>query len=240
MDILVNSTELELLLERNREKIGHNSVKGIDIAGGGIAFLFSTLYTSYTPFWKFTSKQMKIAWILFGIIYVMWGVFVMITSARTKYGHKALYKDIAALNEIEHPFSLVAIKDTFREYSNRFLLRYDERWGCWLFFSYRTVEHDEANIKQRLSLELRTTISDVEYVTTQIQRKYSYSDKCNKTYTHTVYSAIIGEFNNILKQNSFEIDGTRFRWMTIADMMRDSTIMERNKEVVELIHNNIA
>lgn len=240
MDILLNSTELELLLERNREKIGHNGINGIDTVMSGVSFFFSTQFCSYSPFWQLTSKQVKITWTLISMIFVLWGVFVMVTSARTKYGHEALYKDIAALNEIEHPFSLVAIKDTFREYPNRFLLRFDERWGCWLFFSYRTADQDESNIRQRLSLELNTTISSVEYITMQIQRKYSYSDKCNKTYAHRVYKAEISVFSDILKQDSFEIDGTQFRWMTIADMERDSVIMERNWDVVELIHNSVA
>ena len=56
-----------------------------------------------------------------------------------------LYDEMVANNEMEHPFSIVAIKDTFREFPNKYLLYYDNRWNCWFFFNFKTVENAEQN-----------------------------------------------------------------------------------------------
>ena len=37
------------------------------------------------------------------------------------------------LDEVIHKFSIVAVKDNYNEYANRFLLYYDTAWRCWFF-----------------------------------------------------------------------------------------------------------
>lgn len=60
------------------------------------------------------------------------------------------------LDEILHKFSLAVIKDTFNEFSNRFLLYFDKAWDCWFFFSFPTSDYqNEASIVQRLFNKLK-------------------------------------------------------------------------------------
>lgn len=158
-----------------------------------------------------------------------------------QYNQESLYKDIEQLNEVTHPFSIVVIKDTFNKYPNRFLLYYDERWNCKLFFNYRTVEDNEKNIISRLSNELKVKKEDiaVDFVTEQIYRKYSVSDKKDKVYDHRIYHVDIAEFSKNSMENEFEIDGKKFYWMTLNDMEKDADIREKNIELVDIVKTSI-
>lgn len=51
---------------------------------------------------------------------------MVVKNNKNKYTHLDLGREITDLNEIQHRFSLVAIKDTFNEHPNRFLLYYNE------------------------------------------------------------------------------------------------------------------
>ena len=162
-------------------------------------------------------------------------------SVKDKYSHTELYNDIEKLNSIQHRFSIVAVKDTFNQYPNRFLLYYDERWDCKFFFSYKTVDNDTDNIITKLSNELKIDRSNIkiDFKTEQIQQKYSVSHNEDRVYDHRVYSAEISKFRRGLTADEFEIDGKKYYWMTIQDMERDLRIKEVNSDVVGLIKASV-
>ena len=150
--------------------------------------------------------------------------------------------DIENLNEIFHRFSLIAIKDDFEEFSNKFLLYYDEIWKCWFFFSFSTTDYDnEENIIQRLSNKLKVNRDSIslKYITTRIQPKFSERDKVQKVYQHSLYRGKILDFPSDMLCNEFEIDGTRYKWWTIEEMEQDLEIMEKNKDVVSFVKEKI-
>lgn len=143
-----------------------------------------------------------------------------------------------------HPFSIVAIKDTFRESPNRFLLYYDTRWQCDFFLNYRTQNNESKNvefIKRRLSEQLKVGIEKIrlEYRTEDICTKYSVSDKCEKIYDHRIYQATLAEFPENMKADRFTIDGISYRWTTTQDMEKDPNIRAKNADVVKLIEEYI-
>lgn len=156
-----------------------------------------------------------------------------------------LLEDIENINQISHPFSIIVIKDSFRQYPNRFLLYYDERWECRLFINYRTSKgtgaDNEQNIRARLSNELKIPADQiaVQYMTEKIQRKFSVSDKIYKCYEHKVYYVTI-PFTDRLKKRQFSIDGKQYCWMTISDMEKDPDIQGKNLDVVNLVRETIA
>jgi hypothetical protein len=141
-----------------------------------------------------------------------------------------------------HPFSIVAVKDTFNRFSNRFLLYYEKTWKCWFFFSFKTSDiADEENIKSRLSnlLHIDKKSIALQYISERIQPKHSLRDDVDKVYLHRLYKADITSFSEQCKNDTFEIDGTEFKWMTIADMESDERIMEVNKDVVSMVKDKV-
>lgn len=153
---------------------------------------------------------------------------------------KDLYMEIKNQNEIKHPFSIVVIKDEFEKYPDRFLVYYDTRWKCRLFLNYHTQENvseNEAKIKEGLSRDLHVNVSDISmnYKDVFLHKKYSYSDRCDKWYEHTIYETHISDFPEIEQDASFEISGRQYYWMSLAEMERDQTIMERNSDVLSFV-----
>ena len=243
MNLLIDSESLELLLTKKKDKIGHNSIDGIDTLFSGITFFISAMLADYSNAGENFGLLIKIVSLMLGILFSVRGVYMMIRSAQRKYGYEALHKDIKGLNQNTHPFSIIAIKDTFNEYPNRFLLYYDERWDCKLFINYRTKpsdEENEINIRERLSHELKIAPSKIVVTKRceRIQRKFSFSDQIEKCYEHTIYQVSI-PFSDKLRQDKFVIDGKKYYWMTIADMQMDTSIQNKNLDVVGYVNEII-
>lgn len=152
---------------------------------------------------------------------------------------KQLLNDIKNINGIEHPFSLIAIKDTFHEHPNRFLLYYDVRWKCWLFPNIRSDGSDtqnEQNIRERISHDLKININQVNatFLESRIQTKFSVSDQIQKVYEHKLYKVVI-PIPKDMHRKSFEKDGCKYCWMSKYEMLQDDDIRKNNLDVVEFI-----
>lgn len=240
MNLLINSCKLELLLEKNREKIGHNSIQGIDTLFSGFTFFISTMFSSYMNIGPISERLIKISCMILSIAFLIRGIYMICKSVETKYGHDKLLNDIKNLNEITHPFSIIVIKDTFSKYPNKFLLYYDNRWACKLFLNYRTNSgtnsDNEENIRIHLSNELKLPLEKIKikYCLTRIQKKFSVSDKICKCYEHRVYYVEI-PFRPFIKKTEFEIDGKYYYWMTMSEMEQDKEIQSKNLDVVDLV-----
>lgn len=149
------------------------------------------------------------------------------------------------MNETKHPFSLIAIKDTFNPYPNRFLLHYDKDWDCNLFFSFHTKEDEKnnlENIQEKLSHLLKVDMDSIrlKYVDEIIQTKFSQRDKQKKVYDHRVYYAQIDAFPESEQSDTFEIDGITYKWLSIADMRKDPRIQAVNMDVVDFVSAQIS
>lgn len=237
MKLLIDSTSLKYLLEKKRDCIGHKLSEGIENTFAGIGYLASMVIAEYKNVGFLSGKTVKIVLILIGIIYFIRGVVMIVKSVKEPYNQDKMYEDIEKLNEVTHPFSIVAIKDTFNQYPNRYLLYYDERWDCKFFPSYKTVDNNEDNIKEKLSGQLKIDKEkiELEYKTFEMHNKFSVSHNENRVYAHRAYAAKMTAFSDVMKNDEFEIDGIRFYWLTINDMEKDERIMEVNSDVVGLI-----
>lgn len=153
-----------------------------------------------------------------------------------------LYKDIENLDEVLHKFSLIAIKDDFNDFANKILLYYDNSWQCWFLFSFHTSEYqNEESILQRLSnkLKIDKSLMKVNYISDRLQAKYSEKDHVNKVYQHSLYQGVIAKFPEIMKNDEFEIEGTKYKWWTIEEMEADENIMKKNGDVVSFVKEKI-
>lgn len=174
------------------------------------------------------------------------GILQLVKSiGKNHYDHQKLYQDILKLNKDKHLYSLVAIKNTFDEYSNKFLLYYDEEWQVEFFPAFRTVNNDVYNIdniKKRLSenLKIKADKIDVTFLIEKTNRtKPSAEDEIEKVYDHRYYQATISEFPDCLKESTTIIDGRRYIWMTFQDMKKNTNIMKKNKDIIQIFEEYI-
>lgn len=239
MQLLIDSTKLEALLQRKQDDIGY---KKLD-QGCNIANALFVVYGGFSasPEIALWAKAMAI---IAGGLGLYWSGCAMVKAIKNTYNADLLQHDIENLNEIEHPFSLIAIKDTFNKYPHRYLLYYDNRWQLNLFPNYRTQATEEeniANIVGHLSNELQIPAQDitVEQKGYTLTTKYSVSDKVQKVYAHTLYQATIKKLPKKLQADSFMIGDRKYSWWSIDKMEDDEDIREHNLDVVELVKHNI-
>lgn len=239
MQLLIDSTKLEALLQRKQEDIGYKKLdQGCNIANALFVVYGGFSASPETALW---AKAMAI---IAGGLGLYWSGCAMVKAIKNTYNADLLQHDIENLNEIEHPFSLIAIKDTFNKYPHRYLLYYDNRWQLNLFPNYRTQATEEeniANIVGHLSNELQIPAQDitVEQKGYTLTTKYSVSDKVQKVYAHTLYQATIKKLPKKLQADSFMIGDRKYSWWSIDKMETNEDIRKHNLDVVELVKHNI-
>lgn len=239
MQLLIDSTKLEALLQRKQEYIGYKRLdQSCNVANALLVVYGGFSAPSEVAIW------MKVMAVVFGGFGAYWSGCAMWKAMKNTYNADLLQHDITNLNEIQHPFSIVAIKDTFNEYPHRYLLYYDNRWQLNLFPNYRTQATEEANIANiisHLSNELQVPAQDiiVEQKGYKLTTKYSVSDKVQKVYAHTLYQATITKLPTQLQADSFTIGDRKYSWWSIDNMEADAGIREHNLDVVDLVKHNI-
>ena len=119
MRLLIDKTDLELLLEKKREYIGNKVT--IDTIIAGVSFLLSALTASYNDILGISGIVLKTVFCVIGIAYIIKIIFDIIDMYKNKYDHNILAQDIISLNKIQHNHSLIAVKDTFNNEPQRFL-----------------------------------------------------------------------------------------------------------------------
>ena len=132
-----------------------------------------------------------------------------------------------------HEFSLIAVKNSTGEY----LQKYDERWKCWLFPYIRSTDDNKANVDEYVSELLQTEIS-AEYITNAKHCKYSESDEVYKIYNHKLYKVLLDLVPINMREKMFCIAESKYRWMSIAEMERDETLMKINEDIVAFVKGN--
>lgn len=129
-------------------------------------------------------------------------------------------------------FSLVIIRNEFKKRPDKFLLRYDERWECWLLPYYKNT--DVEALRQHLSDDLYIDANVIVSKGEQIVEKCSPADKKIKAYHHKYYY-VLPMLNRFHKQDEFTVGNLRYKWFSLDDMNADETIMKMNGDVVEVL-----
>lgn len=242
--IYVTSDKLKLILSENKDNIGKSKYAGVDKVLAGIAFWIPIMITDFSR-WHLTGLVIQITLVLVGIGYTIYGFWEIYRMHKRPFNKDILYAQIAEANLMtEHPHSIVLIKDTFNENANRYLVYYDTRWKCKLFLNYSTLDSDigsdENNIQKHLGIELKIDKKNLSGVFEfeKVHEKFSVSAQEIKCYRHRFYKYVIDSFSDELRQNSFEIDGRKYYWMSIAEMENDNRIMEVNEDIVKMVKAN--
>ncbi len=232
--VLIESRDLKLLLESRKGHIGGSLRAELLNTAGAVGLLASA--------YQLDDGALRLALLAYGsglLLLNLWGVH---KTLRDKYTHEELLKEVQSLDLTPRKYSLVAIKDTFRKYPNRFLLYYDKGWECPFLLNYKTRSSgNEEAILEALSHELKVSVSEISMkrLSRQTYQKFSSEDGVEKNYEHSLYLVEIANFPEALKADSFSIDGKDFIWMSVEDMKRDPRIQEKNLDVVSLLRENI-
>lgn len=168
------------LVSRGNE-IGHSKTQASFNTLTALAFLISA-WTGDIPFQQ--------GMILLGVLATIWSIIDIQKAFIKPYNHEILWKEIKSMDQIKHKFSLIAVKDTFCEYSNRFLVYWDERWECWLLLNFMTPDNNEVEVLARRTAEtlhVPAAKTKLQWLDVQVYTKFSVSDRIRKVYEHNLY-----------------------------------------------------
>lgn len=238
---IIANNDLKLLLEQKRGFIGKRL--SWDLVVTGLLFALPLIPTTFNDLWGIPGNVYKWVLISIGFAIILTGIIQMAVAEKKKYTADDLYNDIVELEPPAKRFSLVAIKDTFQKYPNRYLLYYDQKWDCKFFPNFKSMEDEEenkANIIGKISVMLNVPADrlSAEFKAQAIQRKFAPADNAINIYDHKLYEITISSFPKELKQSSFTIEGKQFYWLTINDMLKDRRIYEMNLSVVSFVKEN--
>lgn len=237
--LAINKQKLEGLLNRHKDDIGGDLYKQVAdvIAALGVIIAAITIGESSTSILRI------IKWIvcILSISYGIWSMVRLIRTNVTKFDYKRLEREIMELDETKHHHSLIAIKDTFNDHPNRFLLYFDKRWECRLLLNYKTIDDEsenEKNIINRLSQELKIAPEKINLIK---KRQEIYSKKSAshqnqlRIYDHILYVANLSLFPEMIREKNFDIQEKAFTWMTLQEMKQDKDIQEKNSDVLDML-----
>ncbi len=234
--ILIDKKQLENILLKYQNQIGYTIKDVFDLFVAGIGFIITIAFADM--------KHNFLWWFLLvlGIIYMVLGVKKMEEVVKNRIDQESLLKEINKLDEIEYRHSIIAIKNTFDKYPNKFLTYYDSDWDCDFFINYKTVNHMEKVIQEKLSNTLRIDPSEisVELKGEAIQRKYSFHCRKDKTYNHSFYLVKISHFNEFEQENRFEIDSKKYKWLSLDEMKNNQNTVKKNLDVINKIDELIS
>lgn len=176
--------------------------------------------------------------VIIGFLYL--AVFIA-SLYGSHYSVDAFYQDIVRAGE-DHNFSLILLKDRSGNFPNRYLMKKDKRWNCYLFPYLRTLNEKDRDYESVLHfLEDTLRISNHSYEFTETKEadftKASVSSNMTKTYHHTFYQFLCDIASNpqLNKKNAIHIDGQTYKWLSIDDMKNDRRMMEYNRDNITYV-----
>ncbi len=145
---------------------------------------------------------------------------------------KILQLVVEFMKDVKHKFSLIAIQDT----EGRFLQSYDERWNCWLFPYFKTLDSNKENIDREVSILLQQDVS-TKYIARTTHCKYSVSDEVYKIYEHMLYGVVLDEIPEHMVGELFELGEKTYSWKRMKDLELDRNVMDKNDDVIAFVKN---
>jgi hypothetical protein len=235
MQLLIDEVKLNLLLEQKKQYIGRTVA--VDSIVSSLSLLISVALASFGDILGVPGVVIKTVFVILGIAFTAKSLFDIYQSRKNNYNYGDLLEDINKLNEITHKHSIVIIKDTYQEFSNRYLVYEDSRWNCMFFLNYKDNENNENFIKGHISNELKIKQDDIslKYLTSRVHQKYSVSGEENRMYSHKFYLATVSEFPEHMKNDTFECDGRVYHWKSIPELEADSNVIEHNLDIVNYV-----
>jgi hypothetical protein len=181
-------------------------------------------------------------------IIAAWSVFIVIKIIRQP-SFDAFLSDVISnsLTAQERRFVfLITANDSAK--STRVLVQFSESWECWLLPNFSKSQSEQVNNidKLRSALASKLGADPSELLLTAlnddlISTKLSYKNGKITTYYFDFFQAAITskDLSEKLSTQSLDIGGTKFSWMTIAEMKSHQTTRQKNDDVINHLEDCI-
>lgn len=181
------------------------------------------------------------------LLMLITGIYESINNSK-RYTANELFDDVckcSVADEKEHAFHIIVIKNP--NIAGELLLREKVEWDCFLFPDYKVLSKDFDKEKERTYLinkikndiGISEGVMKIEYIKENISTKYSVNDQVEKVY-HFYYWSVSVDRNVVIGNNSilfkkFKYGTYKYKWMAIDDILKDSEMLVKNKDVIDQV-----
>jgi hypothetical protein len=229
----LDKNELNALLLRKEDRIGFDNVTELVNLASGYSLLMAL------PGIK--SKIFFLICLVLGVLLIIISSKHMFLNFKHPFSADDLYAEILQMDKVERRSSIIAIKDTFETYPHKYLLYFDEGWKCDFFPNHKTAEKGNTEeLRGYLSEELEVPASQIhlDFLHEFTNEKPSVEhDNQMRLYIYSIYKAEISDIPDSWKTEHFMIAGKNYRWMSIDEMLQDSTIRDINQDVIAQVRD---
>lgn len=231
MKLNIDSDDLDQLLECKRDHIGIQGDAFLDIVNA--AFLISSVFYTSVDKQDYLGCAVKISFGILALVDLIYVVVKAYKKRKSNYTKEMLLKDIEDLDMKERSSSIIAITNPHNP--RKYLVYYDPAWKFLLFPNYGTRNNEnEKYVKEKLSRDFGISISDisVSLTGTGMEEKYATAHDETRAYDYSFYKGTL----NGIADSDFDVDGRRYRWMTVQEMLDDPETRKYNNYIIDRVN----
>lgn len=181
---------------------------------------------------------LRYALLTLAIIFLIWNICLLVRVIKYHYGVEQLFKDIG---NMDIHSSIVAVRDATSEFKNRYLVYWDDGWGCDFFPNHTMPDADDSDqsiVADYLKNQFEIPDSDFQlrYVTNSHSSKPSTEhDNEIRNYDYRLYEADVKKMPQEWTGDQFTLGSKKCKWMTLDEMERDKNTKSINGDVISLV-----
>lgn len=232
MFMQIEESELQEILNKKKKasETKHFPIEALlSLVGFFISALMAQIFTQV--FW------LKILFWFFVLANIVYIIFLFRNFFKAKYTDEDFINEIKRASDVRK-FSLLVLQDISGLHKDKYLLRYDKRWKCYLL-PYRNthVENDKDYILEYVTSTLGLNNAKLQGVEEDDIIKFSISDQITKSYHHTFYNIVFDASKTLSvgSKSSFILNEEKYKWFSIDEMKRNKSISKKNSETVNYI-----
>lgn len=199
--------------------------------------------------WGIDKNQWFLIVVATSLCLALWSIYVFYRLLKQRSFEDFLnYITSKSLTIQERRFVFLIIGKDSEGYK-RVLVQYSDSWKCWLLPNFGRNQSKDANTNEKLenALAQKLATEPAAFSILSINEdllNYKWSYKNNK-FTHYYFDFFQVLINSQLLEKalcdgkSFERAGTKFAWMTPAEMKADVNTRERNSDVINHLEEQI-
>lgn len=176
--------------------------------------------------------------LVLAIVFLIWNGYVLIRVIKNHYGIEELFKDI---ENMDIHSSIVAVRDATGEFRNRYLVYWDDGWGCDFFPNHRMPDADDSDqtiVAEYLKNQFEIPDSDFQLrhiVNSHSSKPSSEHNNETRHYDYHLYEADVKKMPPNWKGDAFTVGSKQCKWMTLDEMERDTNTKTKNSDVINLV-----
>jgi hypothetical protein len=209
------------------------------------SLLFTILVSDFKPRLGLSAERWSTLAYVALLVTAGWTVWAVVLARRAKSIDDALDRICEnALTQRRH-YALLFLRAQDTAGVNRFLVYFDQEWGCYLLPFVRVFDEssDVNSIRDGASDLLAMPVNSIKVAELEgyevSSDKISQGTKKLTSYLFSFYAVrLLAVRDDRFLAREFTVDATRYKWASVEEMLEDGSTRDRNGEVFRHIREH--